>query len=227
MFVNSLHSKRHFITRRIDAILPLAACTALALGAMPAAAENPIQVDDRIVVAQSTAGFPVRAGSWGGKVRAGPGRQYQHIDGLSEGEDVVLLENTRVMMGDYPWFKIQFKNGRIGYKWGGILCAKGTPVVGIFESCPGWQNAAQPDPAPASVTVSYSCEEGIPMIVRYVNTAETSTAYFSHDSFPEVKLDQVVSGSGAKYSNGYYTLSTKGPDAVLEWEGTTSVCSEN
>lgn len=194
-----------------------------------ATAESAI-TDGRIVVAQSTAGLPVRAGSWGGKVRAGPGQQYQHIDGLSEGEDVTLLENTGVMKDGYPWFKIQFKNGRVGYKWGGILCAKGVPVQGIYQSCPGWENASQQgnttQVAPAVTTVNYSCEEGIPLIVRYENTAQTSSAYFSHDSFPEVRLDQVVSGSGSQYSNGYYTLSAKGADAILEWEGTQSFCRE-
>ncbi len=230
MAENPLNSKQVSRGSARGAMLALVGCVALSLGAGTAATAGSAADDGRLVVAQSTAGLPVRAGSWGGKVRAGPGQQYQHIDGLSEGEDVMLLENTGVMMGDYPWFKIQFKNGRVGYKWGGILCAKGVPVQGIFQSCPGWENTNQQgnttQVTPTATTVNYSCEEGIPLIVRYENTAETSIAFFSHDSFPEVRLDQVVSGSGSRYSNGYYTLSAKGADAILEWEGTQSFCRE-
>ena len=213
------------------AVLALAGCAMLALGTGSETATARSDTDDgRLVVAQSTAGLPVRAGSWGGKVRAGPGQEYRHIDGLSEGEDVTLLENTGVMMNGYPWFKIQFKNGRVGYKWGGILCAKAVPVQGVYQSCPGWENTTQQgnttQVAPDITTVNYSCEEGIPLVVRYENSANNSIAYFSHDSFPEVRLDEAVSGSGARYSNGYYTLSTKGADAILEWEGTQSFCRE-
>ena len=38
-------------------------------------------------------------------------------------------------MGEYPWFRIRFKNGREGYKWGGILCSFGDPIPGIAGQC--------------------------------------------------------------------------------------------
>ena len=173
--------------------------------------------------------FPVPAGSWAGKVRSGPGQNYAQVGSLNEGEDVVLLENTGVMMNGYPWFRIRFRNNREGYKWGGILCAKRVPVDGVYKQCPGFEQTVGGGQQPADAntqTVTYSCEEGIPLIVRYVNTDQWSKAYFSHDSFPEVELPQVVSGSGARYSNGHYTLSTKGSEARLEWDGTVSVCQE-
>lgn len=173
--------------------------------------------------------FPVPAGSWAGKVRSGPGQNYAQVGSLNEGEDVLLLENTGIMMNGYPWFRIRFRNNREGYKWGGILCAKKVPVDGVYKQCPGFEQTVGGGQQPAdatTTTVTYSCEEGIPLIVRYVNTDQSSTAYFSHDSFPEVELPEVVSGSGAKYSNGHYTLWTKGPEARLEWDGTVSVCEE-
>ncbi len=79
--------------------------------------------------------FPVEAGSWGGKVRSGPGVSFEHIASLKEGDAVVLLERTDVVMNGYPWFRIKYETGYEGYKWGGILCATETWVEGVFERC--------------------------------------------------------------------------------------------
>ncbi|AXS39813.1 hypothetical protein [Breoghania sp. L-A4] len=80
-------------------------------------------------------GFPVAAGSWGGKVRGGPGMNYEQVGSLAEGAPVLLLEDTGVMMNGYPWFLIRFNGNRTGYQWGGILCATRDPVDGVFETC--------------------------------------------------------------------------------------------
>lgn len=72
----------------------------------------------------SPAPFPRPAGSWGGIVRAGPGQRFERIGSLREGEDVTLLEDTGHVWQGYPWFRIAYRNGREGYKWGGILCAR-------------------------------------------------------------------------------------------------------
>lgn len=77
----------------------------------------------------------IEAGSWGGKVRSGPGTQYQQVGSLRNGDPVQLLEDTRVMMNGYPWYRISFKNGRSGYKWGGILCGYGNEIGGTFGIC--------------------------------------------------------------------------------------------
>lgn len=76
-------------------------------------------------------------------------------------------------------------------------------------------------------TVTYSCNEGIPLVVRYENVGDESTAFVSHDSFPEVKLPQVVSGSGARYATGPFELHTKGRTAVFTFDGAQDVCEED
>ena len=38
-------------------------------------------------------------------------------------------------MNDFPWFRISYGEGLVGYKWGGILCAYNEPIQGIFQIC--------------------------------------------------------------------------------------------
>ena len=78
--------------------------------------------------------LPRKAKSWGGIMRAGPGMNYRKLASLREGEWIMILERTDTFMGDYPWFKIKAR-GRIGYKWGGILCSVGPQIDGTFQQC--------------------------------------------------------------------------------------------
>jgi hypothetical protein len=79
--------------------------------------------------------FPIEAGSWGGKVRAGPGMKYKQIGLLREGEVVKIIEDTGIIMSGYPWFKILYRNGKMGYKYGGILCAYDEEIDGVYSTC--------------------------------------------------------------------------------------------
>lgn len=80
--------------------------------------------------------FPAVAGSWGGIVRSGPGTGHKRLASLNEGETVTLLQRTNQRMNGYPWFKIAYRDGTVGYKWGGILCTKETAVEGLYRTCP-------------------------------------------------------------------------------------------
>lgn len=77
----------------------------------------------------------IPAGSWGGIVRDGPGQNYRRVASLEQGEHVMLLENTSVYFNGFPWWYIEFRGGRTGYQWGGILCSLNAPMEGIYESC--------------------------------------------------------------------------------------------
>lgn len=79
--------------------------------------------------------LPQRAKSWGGIVRSGPGMNYRKKASLSEGEWIIILERTNVVMNGYPWFQIQYRGGRKGFKWGGILCSVGPVIEGTFQTC--------------------------------------------------------------------------------------------
>ena len=56
------------------------------------------------------------AGSWGGKARAGSGKNYDKIGGLQNGDPVVLLKRFNVASSEYPWFELTFKGGQVGYR---------------------------------------------------------------------------------------------------------------
>jgi membrane-bound inhibitor of C-type lysozyme len=68
---------------------------------------------------------------------------------------------------------------------------------------------------------TFACEDGTVLRARFDNSRAYSVALISQDGKPEVPLIQVESGSGAKYSNGDYTLHTKGDGAQLS-RGKTS-----
>ncbi len=80
--------------------------------------------------------YPMTAGTWGGIVRGGPGQDNDKIGSLKEGEEVTLMgPPVSVTPNDYPWFKISFRDGRIGYMWGGLLCSTGAERPDLFKLC--------------------------------------------------------------------------------------------
>jgi hypothetical protein len=78
---------------------------------------------------------PIEAGSWGGIVRNGPSQSNARVAALREGERVSLLFNTGIIWNEYPWFLIRFRDGQLGFMWGGILCSRGAQVRGTFQTC--------------------------------------------------------------------------------------------
>lgn len=75
------------------------------------------------------------AQSWGGIVRAGPSLDAQRLDSLSEREQIALLQDSGVSMNGYSWFQIRYRDNRVGYQWGGIICGVGQPIPGAFQIC--------------------------------------------------------------------------------------------
>ncbi|MEP3045483.1 MAG: MliC family protein [Roseibium sp.] len=99
------------------------------------------------------------------------------------------------------------------------------PITGSFAQA-GAASAGGGAAQPAdSITVQYTCAEGLPLTVTYVNSGN-GHVIFSIDGSPGQRLEQVVSGSGSRYSNGTYTLSSKGRSAMLEHPSGVDNCSE-
>ena len=72
---------------------------------------------------------PSGAGSWGGVLRNGPGRNYRQIGSLKEGEPVTLMGRTDVLEDGFPWFKLVTRSG-------GILCSTGAERPHLYKTCP-------------------------------------------------------------------------------------------
>ena len=106
---------------------------AVALAASLAPMQAQAQRNSRAV--EVTWENPVEAGSWGGIVRNGPGQSHARVVALREGERVTLLANTGVVWNEFPWFLIRYRDGQLGFMWGGILCSRGRPVTGTYQSC--------------------------------------------------------------------------------------------
>lgn len=183
---------------------------------------------------QRAGGFPMRAASGGGIVRAGPGTNFRRQDSLRPFEPLTVTGNTGVMFNGYPWFAIRYRGGRTGYQWGGIVCSLDRPLPGTFDTCAnarktlggnntGGSNSTgnntrgngQRGDNNRRTRVSYSCNEGIPLIVTFVEQGNRSFALYSHDSGPNIRVDAQRTGSGFAYSNGFHTLRGKGKQISL------------
>lgn len=70
----------------------------------------------------------------------------------------------------------------------------------------------------------FTCTEGIPLVVRVQNRGGTSTAFASLDGSAEIRLNQVRSGSGTRYSDGNLTVSMKGNNASFDWGSSHDNC---
>lgn len=75
--------------------------------------------------------------------------------------------------------------------------------------------AAAADDSIPSRTVNYTCADSATMVIRF--SRDSATINLTGQS--PFALSQVVSSSGAKYSDVSYTLHTKGDEAFLEQDG--------
>lgn len=74
--------------------------------------------------------------SLGGKVRSGPGTQFDRLAGIPNRAPIAILRNTGVTFDGYDWFEIQTSSGLIGFQWGGIMCSgEGQKLDGLYEAC--------------------------------------------------------------------------------------------
>ncbi|ABD54430.1 SH3 domain-containing protein [Jannaschia sp. CCS1] len=77
----------------------------------------------------------IPAYSYGGNLRSGPGMQFGTLGSLPEGTTITIIEETGIYMGDHQWFGVRLFNGQTAYHWGGIICASGAPLNGVFTGC--------------------------------------------------------------------------------------------
>lgn len=95
--------------------------------------------------AQAEGGFPQLGKSYGGKLRSGPGMQFDQVGSTRDGDEITILNPTSVMMNGYEWFQIRDAQGRVGFQWGGLFCSQYASPV-IYKTCPELQpyKASQP-----------------------------------------------------------------------------------
>lgn len=73
--------------------------------------------------------------------------------------------------------------------------------------------------------VAFSCNEGIPLIVTFVEEPNESYALYSQDSGPTIRLSSARTGSGFLYSDGYHELRGKGDEiSLIEGGNTIDTC---
>ncbi len=169
--------------------------------------------------------YPYPAASWGGIVRAGPGMHFDRITSLFEHEALTIVARTSEMMNGYPWMQIQYRDGRYGYQWGGIICATDYPRSDLHERCASTRQSETETHINPSVreTVRYQCNDGTIMDVHLDNRAAETLAVVKRNGTSDY-LVQIISGSGALYSNGIIDLHTKADLALLSENSDTLQC---
>ena len=78
---------------------------------------------------------PFTVVSVSGKIRSGPGTQYNQIGSMKRGGTVHVLAVTNVQWSDFLWYRIRYGKGHEGYVSGGLLCAKEEWIEGIHHYC--------------------------------------------------------------------------------------------
>ncbi|MEX3016018.1 MliC family protein [Gymnodinialimonas hymeniacidonis] len=74
--------------------------------------------------------------SFGGNLRGGPGTNFADVGSTFEGQPITLVTDTGIFFNGYSWWAVQLQNGQDAYQWGGLLCAPGLQLAGIFnEGC--------------------------------------------------------------------------------------------
>ncbi|MEO1106733.1 MAG: MliC family protein [Pseudomonadota bacterium] len=80
------------------------------------------------------------------------------------------------------------------------------------------------------LTVSFTCENGVPLPVTYFNAADGSGAAATILDNTLVSMRQVESGSGIRYesvdTNGTYILRSKGWDASVSYAAASGAADE-
>jgi len=76
--------------------------------------------------------------SWGGRLRSGPGMDYDQIGSMAESDSGTIVQNTGIAINGYDWFRIRTAGGKEGFQWGGIVCPLTADVRGTFGfgECP-------------------------------------------------------------------------------------------
>ncbi|MEJ6388012.1 MliC family protein [Gymnodinialimonas ulvae] len=79
---------------------------------------------------------PFAGFSFGGNLRDGPGTNFRDVGSTFEGQPLTLLTDTGLFFNGYSWWVVVLQNGQQAYQWGGIICAPGYQLSGVFnEGC--------------------------------------------------------------------------------------------
>jgi membrane-bound inhibitor of C-type lysozyme len=113
--------------------------------------------------------------------------------------------------------------------WSATLTASGDYVIDVFlKSSDAKRNAEATFTlavALSNATVNYFCADGRRLAVTYVSDLEPGSARVAVGGNTYV-LPQVVSASGARYSDGKITWWNKGREGTLELGGPATQCAE-
>ena len=107
------------------------------------------------------------------------------------------------------------------------LAGSATPVRDFLAACRANFAAYDASATPDIDVVEYACDDGTSLVVDYDNSRSYSIALVTFGTMTGVALIQVISGSGAKYSNGDMTLHSKADEAYFESGGTGRTCTAN
>ena len=221
------------LVQRLSILAVLTAGIPLSTVAAPASNQVPIRVErpaELVLVARNkrprSEGVTAVVYPGGQFRKVGPQRWVESSDNGgfkfrevgNDGRTITLWDRSRNV-----YIYLNLRRERIFYAPDGEEPRDLYPIIGVIKDAPD-DNQGEIDEPATSTRARFTCEEGVPMDVRFENIGQRSMAFVSIDGAPEVRLKQVPAASGAKYSNGEYTIWTKGRNATLEVNGDSDIC---
>jgi membrane-bound inhibitor of C-type lysozyme len=221
------------LIRRLSILAVFVAGIPVAAAAAPASNQVPVRVErpaELVFVARNkrprSEGVTAVIYPGGEFRKVGPRRWVENSDNGgfkfrevgNDGRTITLWDRSRNV-----YIYLNLRRERVFYAPDGEEPRDLYPILGVIKDAPDDRPGEIDEPA-STTRARFTCEEGVPMDVRFENIGDRSLAFVSIDGSPEIRLKQVPSGSGAKYSNGEYTIWTKGRNATLEINGDSDIC---
>lgn len=105
---------------------------------------------------------------------------------------------------------------------------KSFPLYSIIKANgePSIENHGQVEDATSVRVIEYSCNEDIPLILEIEQSGDEFSALWEHDSIRGNRLDQVISASGVKFSDGRNEIHAKGNSVYINLDGIEDTCIE-
>ncbi|WP_018690150.1 MliC family protein [Ahrensia kielensis] len=101
-------------------------------------------------------------------------------------------------------------------------------MLGVLAGCESIDqepsNARQFAQTTSVKIYKYTCNEGIPLTLRFEETGGNSFVTWTHDGFSGARLPQVRSGSGSRYAANGYEIHSKGNSVYLNLRGIVDNC---
>lgn len=150
------------------------------------------------------------------------GRQFTFQELGADETTLYLLDPSRDLQ-----LALDVSRNLVLFSFGGDNFQDMATITGVFAG-PAGALPASPGGAAVSETITYSCNEEIPLVARYVSIGDDHFAHVSHDIFPEVAMTLRPIGGEMVFvdATGTHTLRLDRARVIFTFNGSEDHCFE-